>query len=159
MIRQKLDFRLTCTFTGHRTIGEKDRILLKEKLDLTLAALADGGVKRFICGGALGFDTLAAQAVIRLKEKKDVFFELALPCGDQASRWGEKQRAEYERIRRYADRVNVLFDKYVTGCMQFRDAFMVDNSDILVSYYRGKPGGTQYTYMYAENRGLKIIQL
>lgn len=159
MIRQKLDFRLTCAFTGHRVIGEKDRENLIEKLDLTVADLAEKGVERFICGGALGFDTLAAQAVLRLKEKKNVFLELALPCGDQAAKWSEKQKAEYERIRARADRVNVLFDKYVTGCMQFRDAFMVDNADILVSFYRGKPGGTQYTYMYAENRGLKIIQL
>lgn len=159
MIRQKLDFRLTCAFTGHRLIAEKDREMLTEKLDLTIASLAEKGVEHFICGGALGFDTLAAQAVLRLKERKNVFFELALPCGDQAARWSQKQRAEYERIQASADRVNILFDKYVTGCMQFRDAFMIDNSDILVSYYRGKPGGTQYTYMYAENRGLKIIQL
>lgn len=159
MIRQTLDFRLTCAFTGHRAIAEKDREKLIEKLDFTVADLAEKGVERFICGGALGFDTLAAQAVLRLKEKKNVFLELALPCGDQSAKWNGKQRAEYERIRAGADRVNVLFDKYVMGCMQFRDAFMVDNADILVSFYRGRPGGTQYTYMYAENRGLKIIQL
>lgn len=159
MLKQKLDFRLTCTFTGHRNVPEKDRKILEEKLDILLFDLAEQGVERFICGGAIGFDTLAAQAVLRLKEKKNVFFELALPCKDQTLKWNGKQKAEYGRILEQADRVNMLFDKYVTGCMQFRDAFMVDNSDILVSYYRGRPGGTQYTYLYAENRGLKIIRL
>ena len=159
MLTQKLDFRLTCAFTGHRNIAEKDRKMLEEKLDILLPELAEKGVERFICGCALGFDTLAAQAVLRLKEKHNVFFELALPCKDQTLKWNEKQKAEYNRIKERADRVNVLFDKYVTGCMQFRDAFMVDNSDILISYYRGRPGGTQYTYLYAENRGLKIIRL
>lgn len=159
MRTQQLDFRLTCAFTGHRNISEKDRKMLEEKLDILLPELVQKGVERFICGGALGFDTLAAKAVLRLKEKHNVFFELALPCKDQTLKWNEKQKAEYNRIKESADRVNVLFDKYVTGCMQYRDAFMVDNSDVLVSYYRGRPGGTQYTYLYAENRGLKIIKL
>jgi len=155
----KLDFNLTCCFTGHRIIALKDKVKLSTDLEKKVEELILKGVKHFISGGAIGFDTLAAKTVIRMKEKYDIFLEIAAPCKDQDAKWNKKQKEEYQKILKSADKVTVLFEKYVTGCMHFRDAFMVDNSDILVSYYRGKQGGTQYTYLYAESRGLKIINL
>lgn len=159
-MNRKLDFNLTCCFTGHRNIALKDKEKLILDLDNAIEEVIKNGVKHFICGGALGFDTLAAQAVIKKKQQyPDVFLEIAVPCRDQDAKWNNKQKEEYQKILKSADKVTVLFEKYVTGCMHFRDAFMVDNSDILISYYRGKAGGTQYTFLYAEARGLKIFNL
>lgn len=154
-----LDFSLTCCFTGHRIIALKDKEKLIFDLEKTVEELVKKGVKHFISGGAIGFDTLAANVVLKMKEKYDVFLEIAVPCKDQDAKWNKKQQEEYRKILKSADKVTVLFEKYVTGCMHFRDAFMVDNSDILVSYYRGRKGGTQYTFLYAESRGLKVINL
>ncbi len=159
-MKQKLDFSLTCCFTGHRVIPQKDVKDLEKALLENIDMLIDAGVKHFICGGALGFDTLAAEAVLKKKEQySDIFLEIAVPCKNQDSKWNSKQKEKYAQILASADKVTVLFEKYVTGCMHFRDAFMVDNSDIIITYYRGRPGGTQYTYLYAESRGLKIINL
>lgn len=154
-----LDFNLTCCFTGHRIIALKDKEKLIIDLENTVEEVIQKGVKHFICGGALGFDTLAAQTVLKMKGKYDIFLEIAVPCKDQDAKWNKKQQEEYQKILKSADKVTVLFEKYVTGCMHFRDAFMVDNSDILISYYRGRQGGTQYTFLYAESRGLKVIYL
>lgn len=158
-MERKLDFNLTCCFTGHRVIASKDKEKLVLDLEKAVEEVINKGVKHFICGGAIGFDTLAANTVLKMKEKYDVFLEIAVPCKDQDAKWNKKQKEEYQKILKSADKVTVLFEEYVTGCMHFRDAFMVDNSDILISYYRGRQGGTQYTFMYAESRGLKIINL
>ena len=158
-MERTLDFSLTCCFTGHRVIAINDKEKLISDLEKTVEELIKKGVKHFICGGAIGFDTLAAQTILKMKEKYDVLLEIAVPCRDQDAKWNKKQQAEYQKILKSADKVTVLFEKYVTGCMHYRDAFMVDNSDILVSYYRGRNGGTQYTFLYAESRGLKVINL
>ncbi len=159
MIRRKLDFGLTCCFTGHRNIPLSDSEEIKDSLRKAIDDAIKDGVRHFICGGALGFDTLAALEVIKRKADDGIFLEIAVPCRDQSKRWNTAQKKIYDEILENADAVTVLFEKYVSGCMHFRNAFMVDNSDMLIAYYRGRPGGTQYTYMYAESRGLKIINV
>lgn len=151
---------MTCCFTGHRSIPACSIEQLQNSLDKTLCDLINQGTTKFICGGALGFDTLAAQAVIRQKQKnKVVFLTLALPCRDQSKRWSEMQKMVYNDILAWADEVIYLFDHYVTGCMHARDKFMVDSADTVIAYYRGKSGGTQYTFKYAEEQKKKIILL
>ena len=157
--RETLNFDLTACFTGHRVIPADQKEKIVRRLDETLQTVVDAGIRRFICGGALGFDTLAAQAVLNLKKTQPVFLEMALPCGDQSAHWSKRQQAVYADILAQADKVTTLFERYVTGCMHFRDAYMVDHADVLIAYYRGTPGGTQYTYQYAERRGLKILQI
>ncbi len=158
-MKNQLDFELTACFTGHRIIAKEDLPCIQDKLRRAIDQCVESGITRFICGGALGFDTLAAQAVLEKKKNCDIKLEIAVPCGDQDAKWTTKQKQTYREILSQADKVTVLFQKYVTGCMHFRDAFMVDNSDVLIAYYRGKPGGTQYTFLYAESRGIKIIKI
>lgn len=159
-MKETLNFEKTCCFTGHRMIAAAAMPELKAQLEKTLDDLLARGVGRYICGGALGFDTLAAQTVLEKKREYPwIKLIIAAPCADQSARWSEKQKKTYQEILDAADEVTVLFDRYVTGCMHFRDAFMVDHSDVLVAYYRGRPGGTQYTFLYAESRGLEIINL
>ena len=151
---------MICCLTGHRSISHYTLEQLQKSLDKTLCNLIAQGATKFICGGALGFDTLAAQAVIRQKQSNpDVLLTLALPCRDQSKRWSNLQKLVYEDILSSADEVIYLFDHYVTGCMHARDKFMVDSSDIVIAYYRGKSGGTQYTFKYAEEQKKKIILL
>ncbi len=58
-----------CCFTGHRWIEPSLIPLLKLRLRKTAEELALGGISGFICGGALGFDTLAAETVLKLKNR------------------------------------------------------------------------------------------
>ncbi len=159
MLKRILNFELTACFTGHRIIPAAEREKIEANLDKAIDDAIEKGVKRFICGGAIGFDTMAAKAVLKKKQTNDIVLEIAVPCRDQADKWSKKQQLEYQEILTSADKVTYLFDKFVTGCMHFRDAFMVDNSDILIAYYRGRAGGTQYTFLYAESRGLEIINI
>ena len=54
----------SCCFTGHRRISAEQKRLLIKKLDKLLDTLSARGINHYICGGALGFDTLAAQVVL-----------------------------------------------------------------------------------------------
>ena len=57
----------SCCFTGHRRISVEQKRLLIKKLDKLLDTLSARGINHYICGGALGFDTLAAQVVLQKK--------------------------------------------------------------------------------------------
>lgn len=92
----------TVCFTGHREIPPERREELSRRLRDTLIQLIESGCLFFGAGGALGFDTLAAQAVLDLKRQyPQIKLILVLPCISQADRWEEKDRKIYAYIRIY----------------------------------------------------------
>ena len=58
----------TCCFTGHRIIPAQVVPQLKAELAQTVTQLIDQGVTQFVTGGALGFDTMAAEEVLRQRK-------------------------------------------------------------------------------------------
>ena len=73
--------RKGCCFTGHRKIPENELSNLQKRLQKTVKGLLKQGVTIFYTGGALGFDTLAAQAVLNARRfHPQVKLILALPC-------------------------------------------------------------------------------
>lgn len=78
----------TCCFTGHREISKHSIQKVAERLEIELVKLIGKGYCYFGCGGALGFDTIAAQTVLRLREKyPHIKLILVLPCITQANGW------------------------------------------------------------------------
>ncbi len=149
---------LSCCFTGHRRIPYEDLPKIKKDLSETVRVLADGGMTDFLCGGALGFDTLAAEEVLRQKETfPHIRLTLCLPCRNQAERWSAENQAVYKRILDAADNVVCLFDRYVPGCMQMRNRYMVDHARVCIAYYTGGGGGTAYTVRYAKEKNVRIL--
>lgn len=150
----------TCCFSGHRIIAREDVLPLADDLHSTLETFIQGGITRFIAGGALGFDTLAANEVLSFREVYPaVQLHLILPCRDQAKLWHKAAKAEYERILAAADSHEFLFDRYVDGCMQMRNRAMVNESDVLLAYYTGRAGGTRKTLEYAKEKGIRTLCL
>ena len=77
----------TACFTGHRDIPFFCIPSLKRKLKKTVEDLINQGYCYFGAGGALGFDTLAAQTVLDLrKTHSQIKLILVLPCKSQADR-------------------------------------------------------------------------
>ncbi|MCX4372959.1 MAG: SLOG family protein [Dysosmobacter sp.] len=150
----------TCCFTGHRKLPFWGRRKVAAKLEKTIINLIDRGIRFFGAGGALGFDTLAAQTVLRLKKKySDIKLILVLPCLTQARGWPTEDVEEYERIKAQADKVIYTAQEYTKGCMHKRNRHLVDHSSVCVCYLTKDNGGTAYTVDYAEKRGLEIINL
>ena len=154
------DFILLCCFTGHRKIPTVDLPTVQKRLQKTIKQLMKQDITTFYCGGALGFDTLAAQVVLKARRfHPQVKLILALPCRDQAEQWREADRLLYESIKRRADEVVYLSERYTRGCMFERNRYMVDHSDVCVCYCTSDQGGTAYTMKYARRRGVPVINL
>ena len=152
------DRNKTCCFTGHRQIPNEEKAPGVRALEAAIRALYAEGYRHFIAGGALGFDTYAARAVLILKRTHpDMTLSLVLPCLDQANAWSEKDKAEYERIKGEADEVLCLAQGYYDGCMQRRNGAMVDASSACIAYVTRPRSGAGQTVRMAEKAGLTVI--
>ncbi len=154
------DLRFSCCFTGHRQIPVEHMEAIYRELDRVLDILIRSGVDRFLAGGALGFDTLAALTVLDKKEKyPHIRLELCVPCRGQDSKWSEADKQNYRYIYENADKVTVLNENYTPYCMHQRNRYMVDNSDYCVAYCTESRGGSAYTVEYAQKSRIKVINL
>jgi len=149
-----------CCFTGHRKIDPEKISWLRGRLEDEVIYLFCQGVHYFLAGGALGFDTMAALAVLKLKSGfPEVRLDLILPCRDQSRLWNTADIEKYNLILSQADEVVYTSDMYFNGCMQRRDRYRVENSQICVCYLTKTTGGTAYTVRYAEEKGLTVFNL
>ncbi len=158
----KMDNSKTCCFTGHRQICAEHFMRLPELLTELLDTLVDKGFRHFKTGGAIGFDTLAALKCLELKNKYpecSITLELCLPCKDQTNGWREQDKAVYRFVLERADKVSYEFENYTSGCMYARNRRLVNGSDLCISYLSSQKGGTAYTCSYAEQKGVRVINL
>lgn len=150
----------TCCFTGHREVPFSDFQNIRSKTRDCVIALINEGYQFFGTGGALGFDTLAAQVVLELKATYPLIkLILVLPCRTQTRGWSLEDIAVYERIKQQADKVVYTSDEYARGCMHKRNRHLVDNSSTCVCYLTRNSGGTFYTVNYARAQGLRVIPI
>ena len=150
----------TACFTGHRKLPADDLPEISKRLEDTLVTLIEQGYRYFSAGGALGFDTLAAQAVLRLRERyPQIRLILVLPCLNQTRGWPQADIDTYEEIKRCADKVTYTSEHYFRGCMQKRNRHLVDNSSRCICFLAEKTDGTFYTVNYASCCGLTIINI
>ena len=134
-------------FTGHRIIPENMKERVSSSVYQCLLDAYDAGYRKFYCGCALGFDTLAAFQTVRLRRRyPDVILSLAIPCEDQSSGWKEKDRDIYRRVLELADEKTVLSPFYYKGVMLSRNRYMADRSSLCICYLVRMSGGTASTH-------------
>lgn len=155
----------SCCFTGYRPekfpfeFNENDPNYrdFENELLCCISKLINSGVDTFYCGGARGFDILAAELVASVKERFSVKLIMALAFPGQEKGWGEDWQMRFNAVTAVADEVKYLSPSYEKGAYHKRNRFMVDNSDVLLTYYDGTKGGTASTVEYAMKKGLRII--
>ena len=141
-------------------IPDRERFRLNQVLDIALNQAYMTGKRFFLSGGALGFDTLAAEAVLRLREKQaSIKLILVLPCLDQSRRWSLRDQTTYQHMLAQADQTIYTSREYFEGCMQKRNRFLVDHASCCICYLRSCRGGTWNTVSYADDQGLSIRNL
>ena len=148
-------------FSGHRILPN-DCTEIQSSLESAVRTLIEKGVVFFGAGGAVGFDMLAEETILRMKEKyPQIRLVLVLPCPpeQQTLKWNDSQRQQYNDIMKRADKVRILSAEYTKSCMLDRNRHMVDNSGHLICYLRNNRGGTFYTARYAEQKGLNILRI
>lgn len=150
----------TCCLTGHRKILHENFEEISQRLEAVLVGLIERGYVYFGTGGALGFDTLAAQTVLKLKTRyPHIRLILVLPCENQTQLWKKEDKAVYEHIKENSDKVVYVSKIYFNGCMHKRNRCLVDGSSICVCYLIKKEGGTFYTVSYAKKKFLTVYNV
>lgn len=157
----------TCTFTGHRCQklpwGKDETDFrckgMKDRLREEILCAIQNGYENFICGMALGFDTIVAEMIIELKnEYPNIKLFGAIPCKNQDKLWHKQDKIRYEKLLNQLDGIRCIYDEYIgPECMLERNRYMVNSSSLLIALYDGLSGGTQKTIDYARKQGLKII--
>ena len=150
----------TCCFTGHRQLPLEEQAEIANKLERVIAVLYQKGIRYYGAGGALGFDALAAQTVLNLRESyPGMKLILVLPCLTQTRGWRSEDVAEYERIKELADKIVYTSQQYTRNCMHKRNRHLVDHSGVCICYLTKNSGGTAYTVKYARKQGLNVFNI
>ena len=151
---------MTCAFTGHRNIKYGHRAALPGLLSRAIGYAYEKGCRRFITGGALGFDTEAAREVIRFRlSHPDVSLVLFLPCLDQDAAWSPSQRSSYDYILSAADEVKFVSEAYDKSCMRRRNQAMAEECDIMIAYVGHDRSGASQTLRIARELGREAYNL
>lgn len=149
-----------CCFTGHRILPANATTAILRKLDSILLPLIERKVRVFWLGGALGFDTLAAEHLLKLKQQyPQIVIYLALPFEEYRNRWSETQKNRAANIDAQADQIVYCSHTPSKGAFLQRNRYMVDQSRYCIAYCNRSAGGTAYTLRYAQQKGLVIQNL
>lgn len=152
----------TCCFTGHRIIPAHDIDIVTARTEIQIRELIlRNGVRFFGVGGAIGYDTLAARILFRLRstDYPQIRVILVYPFDGFTSRWSDEQRAEYARLfPQYDKAVCVAYSASREAYLE-RDRHLVDGSAYCIAYCTRDSGGTAYTLRYAKQLGVEIYNV
>lgn len=160
----------SCCFTGHRSVNlpgggdsaDPQIAQLQSLLEKAILRACELDCLLFYAGGADGFDMLAAEAVLRIREKKypNIRLCLALPSKTQGAILPRALRARYDAILAAADSVYYASESNNTAAAMFdRNRYMVDHAELCIAYLVKNSGGTLYTVNYARQRGVPVLNL
>ena len=158
---------MVCCVTGHRPNGfpfpreknakQYENYLYRLRREMEL--LYNKGYRSFYFGMAEGADLDFAEAVLdfRAGEKVAVTLHAALPYPARPHIRETKYNVKRDEILAQSDYVYVVSPQYDRGCMQRRNCYMVDHSDLVLAIWNGKEmGGTWNTIKYARSKGKNI---
>ena len=137
---------LACAFTGHRELPDD---FSENELKERLRVLIKNGARDFYCGMAKGFDLLAAETVLSLREEySHIRLILCVPFYNQEKNFSAADKARYVEICKNADEKILLSESYYKGCLLARNRYMAEKADALLACCRKETGGTAYTVKY-----------
>ncbi len=159
----------SCCFTGYRPKKfpfslenqNTEYISFENKLFEQILSLAEGGCRTFYCGMAMGFDLIAAENVIAVKNAfaEPLRVVCVLPFKGQNSAFSNFWKRKFDFVLENSDEQIYLAENYFKGCYQQRNIYMVDNSDYVITWYDGQKGGTENTLRYAAKKGRYVFNL
>ncbi len=133
-------------FTGHRHWKHS---AVKASLDEIVVKYGRDAV--WICGGAVGLDSHAAQYA--MENKIRLWLVLPFSPAVMSKYWNPAQKKVMEDTIKYAEKVSVLSSIFDVKFYQERNERMVDLSHVLCAFYDGSAGGTANCVRYARYIG------
>ncbi len=136
--------------------------VFKEDLEKIFINAIEYGIHTFLTGMAEGFDMIATEILIKLKEKyKHIRIIAVIPCKNQEAKWRFSQQIRYRRILRKCDNKIVLLNQYEKDCMIEGNKYMILRSEFCIACWNGNPSGTGKAVQFAmENKKrVRIIDI
>ena len=152
----------TCCFSGHRIIPPHEYDVVSARTEIKIRDLiVNNGVRFFGVGGAIGYDTLAAKILFRLRatDYTNLKVILVYPFEGFTGRWSDAQQAEYARLLPQYDKAVCVAQRASREAYLARDRHLVDGSAYCIAYCNRDSGGTAYTLRYAEHCELDIYNV
>lgn len=137
----------------------KEIPLIYERTKSIVLELARNGVKYFGVGGAIGFDTLAAQLLMQLRdnEAQNIKIILVCPFPEFTSKWTVEQQKMFGLMYSKYDKVVYVDQVGSREAYLKRDRHLVDCSRYCIAYCTRDYGGTAYTVRYAQKHGVQVF--
>lgn len=159
----ELSVNKTCFFTGHRNLPKNKIEKIKQQLKQIIIDKYNEGINCFMSGGAMGFDTLAAQIVLELKKQEsysDIKLILYVPCYHYDKKWDYTDRCVLQKLKYAADKFIIVSKcDYTPECNRIRNQRMVDDSICGIAYKLKNLSGTAQTIRIAQKQNKSVINI
>lgn len=152
----------TCCFTGHRLIPSHELDTVTARTEIKIRELiVHNNVRFFGVGGAIGYDTLAAKILFRLRETDfpQIKIILVYPFDSFTARWNIEQKTEYALLLPQYDKTVCVAQSATKEAYLARDRHLVDCSAYCIAYCTRTTGGTAYTVRYAQEHRLQVYNI
>lgn len=143
---------LVCGVTGHRLqrSAAYEEWIREAFAVVTQKVIKRRPVRRWICGGALGFDQWALEHWLQQRWGASVV--VARPFPSQDRRWTFQQQRRYQQLLTSTQRqggkvVDVHTDGYAIWKLHKRNEWIVDQSDVMFVCWDGQRGGGTWQCM------------
>lgn len=128
------------------------------RLNNIVRELYGRGVYFYLVGGELGFDMLAAEYLIRLRDNppgKDIMIYSVLPCREWNKKWPDCLKTRENRILMRSDRIICTSKKY-TEDRKRRNEILINSSGHCICFCNKRNDKVAEVVKEAANCGLKI---
>ena len=137
--------------SGHRALGEASfpKSAYNAIYEKTKSIIQELKPSKTIMGGAIGFDLMIGDICVELNTP----FIVAVPFSGQEAYWSAYDKKHYNDLLAKAEKVEVINRAgWANWKFYSRNKWIVDNSDLMLFFYSGKPSGTKNCYDYAVNK-------
>lgn len=136
-------------FTGHRHLDDAAVERVEKRLIEYIIDLYHEGYDTFYCGMAMGFDLLAAECVVHVRQHCGFSLRLVacIPFPGQEKRYTEVDRFRYDTLLQTAEDKIYISGKYSRYSYLRRNDYMLEHADKVIAWHDPSltKGGTAYT--------------
>lgn len=150
-----------CCFTGHRDLPKGEAEQLTEKARALILLLIQEGFTEFRVGGAVGFDMIMAELLLRLRDEKkqEIRIISVIPFPSWRAKWSSEEIRRQNMILEKSDEVIFVRQHYCQGIYMIRNRALADGAQVCIAYCNRPKGGTAWTVRYAKQNGLRTYNL
>ena len=138
------------TFCGHGDLSQKEISYITPYLLCTLEVLIQNGAQEFLLGDYGDFDKLCAKTLKALKNKySHIICVCVTPYMEREYNKNLYDFSEYPPLEKVPKRLAIIK----------RNEYMIDKSDVVISYITHTFGGAYTSFKYAKRKHKDVIML